>query len=61
MEMKSDKNLAPKLDAALRQEGISLRRFASPAFDSCLRMTIGHHAETRAATAALVRLYGEMA
>ena len=61
MEMKSDKNLAQELDASLRQEGISLRRFASPAFDACLRMTIGHHAETRVACDTLVRLYGEKA
>ena len=60
MEMKSPHNLAHQLDAALRLEGISLRRFASPAFDACLRMTIGHHAETRTATDALIRLYGDM-
>ena len=49
------------LDEALRKEGISLRRFASPAFDACIRMTIGRHEETRAATNALTRLYGEIA
>jgi histidinol-phosphate aminotransferase len=61
MEMKSREHLASELDMSLRQQGISLRRFASPAFDACLRMTIGQHAETRAATNALVHLYGEMA
>ena len=61
MEMKRHKTLAKEIDAALRLEGISLRRFASPAFDKCLRMTIGQHAETRIATDALIRLYGDMA
>ena len=61
MEMKGRKTLAQELDAALRNEGISLRRFASPAFNRCLRMTIGQHAETRIATDALVRLHGNMA
>ena len=60
MEMKMRLDLARQLDAALRLEGISLRRFASPAFDACLRMTIGHHAETRTATDAIIRLYGDM-
>lgn len=60
MEMKSHHDLARRVDAALRLEGISLRRFASPAFDACLRMTIGHHAETRTAIDALIRLHGEM-
>jgi histidinol-phosphate/aromatic aminotransferase/cobyric acid decarboxylase-like protein len=48
------------MDAALRAEGISLRRFASPAFDRCLRMTLGRHAETRTATDAIIRLYQDM-
>ena len=60
IEMKSRHDLARQIDAALRSEGISLRRFASPTFDACLRMTIGHHAETRTATDALIRLYGDM-
>jgi histidinol-phosphate aminotransferase len=61
MEMKSREGLAQTIDAALRKEGISLRRFASPAFDACIRMTIGQHEETHAAINALVRLYGEIA
>ena len=61
MEMKSRPGLAQTLDESLRKEGISLRRFASPAFDACIRMTIGRHEETRAATNALTRLYGEIA
>ncbi|MGB2534164.1 MAG: hypothetical protein ACPID2_03260, partial [Candidatus Puniceispirillum sp.] len=60
MEMKARHDLAHRMDAALRSEGISLRRFASSAFDACLRMTIGHHAETRTATDAIIRLYGDM-
>ena len=50
MEIKSRPGLAQTLDEALRKEGISLRRFASPAFDACIRMTIRRHEETRAAT-----------
>jgi len=61
LEMKSRPGLAQTLDEALRKEGISLRRFASPAFDACIRMTIGQHEETHAAINALTRLYGEIA
>ncbi len=60
MEMGGRKSLAREMDAALRAEGISLRRFASPAFDRCLRMTLGRHAETRTATNAIIRLYQDM-
>jgi histidinol-phosphate aminotransferase len=59
MEMASPKSLAREMDTALRAEGISLRRFASPAFDRCLRMTLGRHSETRTATDAIIRLYHE--
>ncbi len=61
MEMKSKQGLAQTIDAALRKEGISLRRFTSPAFDACIRMTIGKREETHAAINALVRLYREIA
>ena len=60
MEMDGPKSLARDIDSALRAEGISLRRFASPAFDRCLRMTLGQHDETRTATDAIIRLYQDM-
>ena len=60
MEMGGPKSLARDMDSALRAEGISLRRFASPAFDRCLRMTLGQHDETRTATDAIIRLYQDM-
>ena len=59
MEMRGRESLARSIDVALREEGISLRRFASPAYDQCLRMTIGRHVETRTATDAIIRLYHE--
>ena len=60
MEMASPKSLAREMDKALRAEGISLRRFASPAFDRCLRMTLGQHSETRTAADTIVKLYSAM-
>ena len=60
MEMGSHQSLARSIDVGLRAEGISVRRFASPAYDQCLRMTIGRHAETRTATDAIIRLYKNM-
>ncbi len=44
---------AAAADAYLRGRGIAIRRFASPAFADCLRITIGTTAEIDAATAAL--------
>ena len=60
MEMGGPESLAREVDTALRAEGISLRRFASPAFDRCLRMTLGRHVETRTAINAIIRLYQDM-
>ena len=60
MEMESHQSLARSIDVGLRAEGISVRRFASPAYDQCLRMTIGRHTETRTATDAIIRLYKNM-
>jgi histidinol-phosphate aminotransferase len=60
MEMGGAKSRAREMDAALRAEGISLRRFASPAFDRCLRMTLGRHSETRNASDTIIKLYTDV-
>lgn len=44
--------------AALRRDGIAVRRFASPAFDACLRITIGRERDLRRTIAALARHLG---
>ena len=60
IEMKSRQGLAERFDTALKERGISFRRFASPAFDACLRMTIGKHDETRSAIDMTLRLQKEI-
>lgn len=46
---------AAHVAAALAGDGIAVRRFAAPAYDACLRITIGQEAELQAAVAALTR------
>lgn len=40
---------AERIQAKLRENGIAVRRFVSPAFDSCIRITFGHESELRLA------------
>ena len=44
---------ATKANAALRKRGIAVRRFTAPAYNDCLRITLGFENEVRAAQAAL--------
>ena len=44
---------AEAVDAALRARGIAVRRFASPAYRDCIRITIGLPDELRACVAAI--------
>ncbi|MCR9136090.1 MAG: aminotransferase class I/II-fold pyridoxal phosphate-dependent enzyme [Alphaproteobacteria bacterium] len=40
---------------ALRRQGIAVRRFASPAYNDCIRMTLGHESELNQAQQAIAR------
>lgn len=40
-----DSASAKRSHAVLREKGIAVRRFVSPAFDSCIRITLGHESE----------------
>ena len=39
--------------ATLRRQGIAVRRFASPAYSDCIRVTLGRRAELQAAERAI--------
>ena len=43
----------------LRRRGISTRRFASPAYAECMRVTIGYEADMRVTSAAIAEFLGQ--
>lgn len=52
---------ASAVDAALRQKGIAIRRFASPAYAEYIRITIGHPQELQAVVTGITAfLKGEL-